>query len=159
LSITEPLVSRANIGHVSPKLTAEQRAKVFKALSDPHRVEIVDALAKDGSLCGTELAEHLGVSLALLCHHWDVLADAGLIRKQRMGQLRVCTLDAERLREATVPWATGELGGVAVIGEEEDAPPPSPEPKRRPAAKRPATKRPATRKSKRKRASDAAKRA
>jgi DNA-binding transcriptional ArsR family regulator len=85
-------------------LTAEQRAKVFKALSDPRRVEIVDALAKDGSLCGTQLAEQLGVSIALLCHHWDVLIDAGLVKKQRVGQLRMCTLDSERLREATA-WA------------------------------------------------------
>ncbi|MEY4577054.1 MAG: hypothetical protein RL701_1757 [Pseudomonadota bacterium] len=94
---------------MSPRrLTSEQRAKVFKALSDPRRVEIVDALSKDGSLCGTQLAEQLGVSIALLCHHWDVLAEAGLIKKQRMGQLRVCTLDAERLREATVHWAARE---------------------------------------------------
>jgi DNA-binding transcriptional ArsR family regulator len=89
---------------VSRGLTAEQRAKVFKALSDPRRIDIVDALAKNGSLCGTQLAEELGVSLALLCHHWDVLIDAGLVKKVRVGQLRVCTLDSERLREATHGW-------------------------------------------------------
>jgi ArsR family transcriptional regulator len=88
----------------SARLTAEQRAKIFKALADPHRLEIVDALAADGSMCGTELAERLDVSLALLCHHWDVLIDAGLVRKRRVGQLRVCTLDTERLREATGAW-------------------------------------------------------
>jgi ArsR family transcriptional regulator len=88
------------------QLTSEQRAKVFKALADPRRVEIVDALAKDGSLCGTQLAEQLGVSIALLCHHWDVLIDAGLVKKQRVGQLRMCTLDSERLREATTAWAS-----------------------------------------------------
>jgi DNA-binding transcriptional ArsR family regulator len=86
-------------------LTAEERAKVFKALSDPRRLDIVDALAKNGSLCGTQLADELGVSLALLCHHWDVLIEAGLVKKQRVGQLRVCTLDADRLREATQTWS------------------------------------------------------
>lgn len=55
-------------------------------------------------MCGTELAERLDVSLALLCHHWDVLIDAGLVRKRRIGQLRVCTLDTARLREATGLW-------------------------------------------------------
>jgi DNA-binding transcriptional ArsR family regulator len=89
----------------SPKLTAEERAKVFKALSDPRRIDIVDALAKKGSLCGTQLAEQLDISLALLCHHWDVLIDAGLVKKERIGQLRVCTLDSERLQEATGTWA------------------------------------------------------
>lgn len=77
---------------------------MFKALADPHRVAIVDALAEHGSMCGTELSERLGVSLALLCHHWDVLLDAGLVKKQRVGQLRMCTLDEERLQEALRPF-------------------------------------------------------
>lgn len=89
----------------SARLTAEQRAKIFKALADPHRLEIIDALSVDGSMCGTELAQRLDVSIALLCHHWDVLVDAGLVRKQRIGQLRVCTLETEKLREATNAWA------------------------------------------------------
>jgi DNA-binding transcriptional ArsR family regulator len=86
------------------KLTAEDRAKVFKALSDPRRVDIVDSLAKHGPQCGTELADELGVSIALLCHHWEVLAEAGLVKKERVGQLRMCTLDRERLLAATGGW-------------------------------------------------------
>jgi DNA-binding transcriptional ArsR family regulator len=88
-----------------PGLSAEQRAKVFKALSDPRRLEIVDSLAKHGAQCGTQLAEELGVSLALLCHHWEVLAEAGLVRKERVGQLRVCTLDLDYLRAVTGGWS------------------------------------------------------
>jgi ArsR family transcriptional regulator len=87
------------------RLTAEERAKIFKALSDPRRVEIVDLLAKDGEMCGTQLAESLGVSMSLVCHHWEVLVDAGILKKQRQGQLRVCTLDTERIREAAGDWA------------------------------------------------------
>jgi DNA-binding transcriptional ArsR family regulator len=87
-----------------PKLSAEQRAKVFKALSDPRRVDIVDSLAKHGAQCGTQLAEELGVSIALLCHHWEVLAEAGLVKKERVGQLRMCTLDLEYLQAATGGW-------------------------------------------------------
>ena len=80
-------------------MSPEERAKVFKALADPRRVEIVELLAQ-GSQCGTILAESLGISVALLCHHWEVLVDAGILKKERQGQLRVCTLDAERLRDA-----------------------------------------------------------
>ena len=80
-------------------MSPEERAKVFKALADPRRVEIVELLAK-GSQCGTLIAESLGISVALLCHHWEVLVDAGLLKKERQGQLRICTLDAERLRDA-----------------------------------------------------------
>ena len=89
------------------QMTAEERAKVFKALSDPRRVEIVDQLAR-GSQCGTDLAESLGISLALLCHHWEVLVEAGILRKERQGQLRVCSLDVKRLKEAmTLPPVSG----------------------------------------------------
>jgi len=80
-------------------MSPEERAKVFKALADPRRVEIVELLAK-GSQCGTTIAESLGISVALLCHHWEVLVDAGILKKERQGQLRVCSLDAERLRDA-----------------------------------------------------------
>ena len=86
-------------GMVSKPMSPEERARVFKALADPRRVEIVELLAK-GSQCGTTIAESLGISVALLCHHWEVLVEAGLLKKERQGQLRVCTLDAERLREA-----------------------------------------------------------
>jgi ArsR family transcriptional regulator, arsenate/arsenite/antimonite-responsive transcriptional repressor len=86
-------------------MTAEERAKIFKALADPTRVDIVDVLAKDGSLCGTELAESLGISLALCCHHWEVLVDAGILKKERVGQLRICTLDLGRIRQATGGWS------------------------------------------------------
>ena len=84
---------------VSKSMSPEERARVFKALADPRRVEIVELLAK-GSQCGTLIAEALGISVALLCHHWEVLVDAGILRKERQGQLRVCTLDTDRLREA-----------------------------------------------------------
>jgi ArsR family transcriptional regulator, arsenate/arsenite/antimonite-responsive transcriptional repressor len=84
---------------VSKPMSPEERARVFKALADPRRVEIVELLAK-GAQCGTIIAESLGISVALLCHHWEVLVDAGLLKKERQGQLRVCSLDAGRLREA-----------------------------------------------------------
>src|SRR6187549_1353305 len=87
------------VGMVSKAMTPEERAKVFKALADPRRVEIVELLAR-GAQCGTVIAESLGISVALLCHHWEVLVDAGLLKKERQGQLRICSLDAERLRDA-----------------------------------------------------------
>jgi hypothetical protein len=34
-----------------------------------------------------------------------VLVDAGILRKERQGQLRVCTLDMDRIREATGGWS------------------------------------------------------
>jgi ArsR family transcriptional regulator len=88
-------------------MDAAERARIFKALGDPRRVDIVDRLSRDGSLCGTELAESLNISLALLCHHWEILVDAGVLRKERVGQRRVCSVDLERIREATGGWEAG----------------------------------------------------
>jgi DNA-binding transcriptional ArsR family regulator len=116
----------------SGRLTAAQRAKVFKALSDSHRLAIVDSLAKNGARCGTELADELGISLALVSHHWEVLVDAGLIRKERVGQARYCSLDIERLREATGGWGDAALEPVA---------PPPPAKKRATKPKRAAKRR------------------
>lgn len=116
-----------------PSMSADERAKVFKALSDPRRVEIVDQLAKQAQ-CGTQLAEALGISTALLCHHWDVLVDAGILRKERQGQLRVCTLDMDRIREATGGWSP--MTAPAAAPDKADKPPKAAKPKRA-TAKRP----------------------
>ena len=95
-------------GPRSRRLTAEERAKVFKALADPSRVGIVDILAKHGPLHGTEIAERLGISLALVCHHWDVLTDAGIVQKDRRGQAQYCSLDLSVIERATSGWEGAE---------------------------------------------------
>ena len=82
------------------KMTTEERAKIFKALSDPRRVELLDLVAAHGSLSGTEIAERMGISVALLSHHWEILSDAGLLLKTRVGQSRYCTAKIACLGEA-----------------------------------------------------------
>lgn len=84
--------------------SSEQSAKVFKALSEPRRVTIIDALLKNGPQCGSQLASELTMSIALLCHHCEVLVDATLIRKERVGQRRVFSLDAAALDAALRRW-------------------------------------------------------
>ncbi len=82
-------------------LTAEQRAAVFKALGDPKRLRMVDFLRKHGGeATGTELAQHAGISLALLCHHADALVDSGIVRKRKEGQTSYWTLDRGALAAA-----------------------------------------------------------
>ena len=81
-----------------------ERARVFKALSDPHRLHIIDVLSEEGTLCGTDLAERVGISLALLSHHWKVLTEAGLISREQRGQTRYCAIECKRLQEVMVPW-------------------------------------------------------
>ena len=84
--------------------TYEDRARVFKALADPNRLRILDLLSEEGTLCGTDLADRAGISLALLSHHWKILMDAGLISREQRGQTKYCSLECGRLKEALAPW-------------------------------------------------------
>jgi DNA-binding transcriptional ArsR family regulator len=78
----------------------EARARVFAALSDPTRLRLVELLAEEDELCGTHIANRAGISLALLSHHWKVLADAGLVVRERRGQRQYCRLDRDALAAA-----------------------------------------------------------
>jgi ArsR family transcriptional regulator len=89
-----------------------ERARVFKALADPHRLHIIDVLSEEGSLCGTDLAERVGISLALLSHHWKVLTEAGLISREQRGQTRYCSIECKRLQEVMVPWPVPPVKGT-----------------------------------------------
>lgn len=77
----------------SSKISIEQRAKVFKALADPTRLRIVEMLSEKDEMCGSEMADQLGISLALLCHHWTTLEYAGLITKRKEGQTASISLN------------------------------------------------------------------
>jgi DNA-binding transcriptional ArsR family regulator len=84
---------------VSNKISIQQRAKVFKALSDPTRLRIVEMLVDSDEMCGSEIADKLGISLALLCHHWGALEHAGLITKRKEGQTASISLNQELLSD------------------------------------------------------------
>lgn len=83
----------------SKQISTEERAKVFKALSDPTRLRMVEMLAESGEMSGSEIAENLGISLALLCHHWRTLEHAGLITKKKEGQTASISLNRELLSD------------------------------------------------------------
>jgi len=68
------------------QVSPESQAKVFAALGDPLRVRFVRELVERGEQSGTAMAERLGISLALLCHHSNVLLAAGLVEKRKQAQ-------------------------------------------------------------------------
>jgi ArsR family transcriptional regulator, arsenate/arsenite/antimonite-responsive transcriptional repressor len=80
-------------------ISTEQRARVFKALSDPTRLRMVEMLLNCEQMCGSEIAEHLGISLALLCHHGRTLEHSGLIVKKKQGQAVSISVNRELLAE------------------------------------------------------------
>lgn len=71
----------------------EQRTKIFAALSDPTRLRIVELLTSCEEMSGSEIADKLGISLALFCHHSKTLTEAGLIKQRREGQTKYNSLN------------------------------------------------------------------
>ncbi|MBW4521850.1 MAG: metalloregulator ArsR/SmtB family transcription factor [Scytolyngbya sp. HA4215-MV1] len=77
--------------------SVEQRAKIFSALSDPTRLRIVELLAANKEMSGSEIATQVGISLALFCHHSRILLEAGLIRVRKEGQTKYNALNQDVL--------------------------------------------------------------
>jgi len=62
----------------------DDRTAVFKALSDPHRLQLLDALSEVRCHCG--LQEMLDLAPNLLSYHLRILREAGLIEGVRRGR-------------------------------------------------------------------------
>jgi DNA-binding transcriptional ArsR family regulator len=72
----------------------DQLSRLFAALADPRRRDMVARLAVGDATVG-ELAEPYDVSVQAVSKHVKVLADAGLVTKRRDAQRRPCHLQAE----------------------------------------------------------------
>ena len=72
----------------------DQLSKVFAALADPTRRDIVARLTESDATVG-EIAEPYDVSLQAVSKHLKVLEDAGLVTRTREAQRRPVHLEAE----------------------------------------------------------------
>ena len=75
-------------------MAGDALSRVFSALADPTRRDIVARLA-DGDATVNELAEPYHVSLQAVSKHLKVLEDAGLVSRSRDAQRRPVHLEAE----------------------------------------------------------------
>ena len=76
-------------------LSEDALSKVFSALADPTRRDMVARLAVVGDATVNELAEPYDVSLQAISKHLKVLEDAGLVTRSREAQRRPVHLEAE----------------------------------------------------------------
>jgi DNA-binding transcriptional ArsR family regulator len=60
------------------------RAKIFNALSDPIRLEIIEFL-RDGEKCVCEITPHLKLAQPVVSRHLKILKDAGLVKRRKKG--------------------------------------------------------------------------
>ncbi|MEJ8545815.1 metalloregulator ArsR/SmtB family transcription factor [Brevibacillus borstelensis] len=74
----------------------EQRVKIFKALADPTRIEIIRTLCKTQKemACG-EVGEICAVSKSNASYHFRTLREAGLIKVRKDAQTKFTKLDEE----------------------------------------------------------------
>ncbi|WP_326513853.1 metalloregulator ArsR/SmtB family transcription factor [Clostridium intestinale] len=73
-------------------LDYEVNAKIFKALSDPNRLKIIDILSC-GEKYACDILENFEFTQPTLSHHMKVLIDCKLVKSRKEGLWNYYTLD------------------------------------------------------------------
>ncbi len=74
--------------------------RTFAALADPTRRALLARLDEGGGVSVSDLARPFPVSLPAIMKHLDVLSDAGLIARKKVGRTVTCQLKAEPMEQA-----------------------------------------------------------
>lgn len=91
----------AKVQRLDPHDEADTLNRVFAALSDPVRRQILTRLEKQECLV-SELAAPFDISLQAVSRHIQVLVRAGLVTQERSGRISRCRLDASPILTAAV---------------------------------------------------------
>lgn len=73
-------------------------AKLFKVLSDPNRLSIMDMLSC-GEMCACDILEKFSFTQPTLSHHMKMLCDAELVKSRREGKWTNYSLNDENIKE------------------------------------------------------------
>jgi DNA-binding transcriptional ArsR family regulator len=65
--------------------------RVFHALGDPTRRAIVEKLS-EGPVSASRLAAPLDITLTAVVQHLRVLEESGLVRTEKVGRVRTCSI-------------------------------------------------------------------
>ena len=84
---------------------AQNLDMVFSALADPTRRAILSMLLED-DMAVTDVATPFQITLAAISKHLGILAEAGLISREKRGRVIWCKLEPDALRAASV-WMGG----------------------------------------------------
>ena len=79
--------------------------QVFAALADPTRRRILGMLLED-DMAVTDVAAPFEMSLAAISKHLTVLTHAGLISQEKRGRVKLCKLEPDAMRDASI-WMQG----------------------------------------------------
>lgn len=76
-----------------------EAVKVFKALDDEKRLQILDMI-RDGEKCACVILENMQISQSTLSHHMKILCASGIVRGRKDGKWTYYTIDREGIRKA-----------------------------------------------------------
>ncbi|HPB79000.1 MAG TPA: metalloregulator ArsR/SmtB family transcription factor [Sedimentibacter sp.] len=76
----------------------EQAALLFRALSDPNRLAIIDMI-KTEEKCACKILEELQITQPTLSHHMKILCDSGLVNSRREGKWMHYSINKELFEE------------------------------------------------------------
>lgn len=76
----------------------DKNAKIFKALSDPNRLKIIDMLSC-GELCACNILEEFNITQPTLSHHMKILKELELVTIRREGKWMYYNLNEEKINE------------------------------------------------------------
>ena len=76
---------------------AEDLAAAFKVLADPVRLRVLSLVANAGEICACDLVGPVERSQPTISHHLSILADAGLVRRERRGKWAYFSAVPERI--------------------------------------------------------------
>lgn len=80
---------------------------VFKALSDPKRIRIMEMLC-EGEMCACRILEEFDFTQPTLSHHMSVLSKCGLVNSRKEGQWTHYSINKDKVRE-TISFLDGLL--------------------------------------------------
>ena len=90
---------------------ANATAELFRALSDPARVRIVNVLATTGEpVCVCELVGPLKLSQPTVSHHLKKLVESGLLHREERGRWAYYSLNSEAMSRLATLAAIPEGG-------------------------------------------------
>jgi DNA-binding transcriptional ArsR family regulator len=74
------------------------KAKIFNALSDPKRLEIIEFL-REGEKCVCEIVPYLCLIQPVVSRHLKILKDCGLLKYRKEGTRRLYSISDYRIVE------------------------------------------------------------
>ena len=99
-------------------MTPQHVMKMTKALADPTRFRILQAIAHAPERCCGDLARDVPITQATVSQHLKILTDAGLVEPRRQGQFTYYRLRRDVFDAYQRTLATALAGAPALRSED-----------------------------------------